>query len=416
MKLDIVMASDTLARAHRLQAMLSERLAGWDIRIGVLLIDNSGASIPANGGVDIFHRRRDWLPIHHSRNLCQRELQCRMLSRGSIGMVLDDDLVWTAQGKQFERHLADLKDAGCDMALVALTGDPPIPKEYTRASPLLDLLLHLADGGWRAATTPLPPALSLRAYLMRVNVVAQPAAGQIAHHDDYSFELDRFHRSRYHLPSDTDSLREFLVRLKLGRSTTRLVATPKRIEPASGRERGGATLVLNPQVLDVANSAVLASPLVGRRSDMVMALRAGQRGHRLMVVPPLLHHQREPPPSGRDQSKLRADILGYATVEAISTENTDCVQFHRLLEQRIARTRTILHHTGKMLRILQGLSTWMHSGNKSGIDELITSLRRETKHEDTQLAALDPDQITIAYRDWASPDHPAQRIHSITGL
>jgi len=147
---------------------------------------------------------------------------------------------------------------------------------------------------------------------------------------------------------------------------------------------------------------VVCPPLIGRRSDMVMALRARQRGYRLMVVPPLLHHHRRAPPHARDQHKLCADILGYATAESVAARQHNCDRFRQSLQHRIVRTRAILTHTGAMLNILRQVISSMHGTEAIEIGELINRLSRDTGRSECQLKTLDPERLTSSYRDWAT--------------
>lgn len=317
----------------RLHKSLIDKLPGWEIATEILLFDTgvmSAYKSALSPGMQVFHSESMPLPIVDSRNHCQRHLRGLMERHGGYGLVLDDDLVWTISQGDFNAHIDHLKMLRADMAFLGLEGDPPIPKEYTRACPLLDALLALR------VTNPRHPSLS------RFLDTVQLGDNRVehAHHDLYAFNKENYQPEIFRM-----DINDFIDRLSIGKATTRNPASPSSITAATGRERGGATLFLNPDVLSVENQALCLGDIVSRRSDMQMALRAKALGFKLFTTPPALVHHRQASHDATGPNKLIADMLGYAIVEQMQGHATLVDAFI----ERAAHTRWLLAQTNEML-------------------------------------------------------------------
>lgn len=335
----VVVAVDwnSIENVQRLSKSLQKHLPGYEIDIQALAYNapmafDEGHVCPS---FNIFDWIQGFLPIVNSRNRCQQHLQSIMTARGCLGMILDDDLVWHMEEASFDRILSTLKVRHSDMAFLGLDGDPPIPKEYSRACPVLDALLHLRKVGMLSRAT------SDR-YLVDVEVAAG-APPPFSHHDYYALKKQRFHAR----PFDFE-LNAFVHRLYRGQATTRKQQGISEVVDATGRERGGATLVLNPEVLSIPNRSLALGDYVSRRSDMVMALSAYKEGFQMHCTPPALTHVRGESFDSHDPAKLISDVLGVALVESMTRQS----DFNQELEARAEETITILSETNRMLALL----------------------------------------------------------------
>lgn len=124
-RIDVVIATASAAHVVRLIASLTHHLVGFDLRIHLLLFGAGqrelSQQIPSH--VKIFHRQSGYPDIAANRNLCQRYLQEQMLQNNSLGLVLDDDLVWTLSGIDWATLLQRLQSVNADMAFLGMAGD-----------------------------------------------------------------------------------------------------------------------------------------------------------------------------------------------------------------------------------------------------------------------------------------------------
>lgn len=342
-RIDIVVATASHTHVLRLIDSLTEHLVGFDLKVHILLFGQQQgfkAALPV--GVDVFHHQVDYADIATNRNRCQSYLQKQMRQRNSMGLVLDDDLVWTLSASDIRMLLQHLHSVGADMAFLGLAGDAPIPAEYTRAAPTLDMLLAIAQQSPQTLT------VELKKYYQGIQV-DDASAPEHWHHDYYSYNLTNFCNAPVDLKCVNWS--ELLHRLCLGKQTTRAVKQVTDIQPATGRERGGATLVLNPQVLDIPNTSIVLKGWTSRRSDMLMAMAAHHAGFRLFVTPAALRHEREVCFDSFSAHKLLGDLLGYALVEA-RQQLFDRVVFYQHLHRRTTRTLWLVEQTLSQLDLL----------------------------------------------------------------
>lgn len=332
--------------ANRLLKSIQQALPSFEVNASVLLF---GMAEPLNNDefcvpVDVIDSLNNFPPIVESRNICQSYLRHRMLETGGVGFILDDDLMWALPEYAFIALIDELLGKGCDMAFSALSGDSPIPKEYTRASPLLDVLMAINDHHID------DDVKSINEYVKGVGISSEGYSEVNAHHDFYSFKPEKFHR--YDVNLATLKWQGFIENLAKGKTTTRNIHIPRKIYPASGRERGGATIIFNPDVLLHKNDALRCLNFISRRSDMIMAQNAKNYNFKLFNTPPIFEHVRDEVFDSKDCKKLIGDILGYALVEAKSEIKYSRTYFEFHLSNRIEQTNLLLKETSKMLTLL----------------------------------------------------------------
>ncbi|WP_052748961.1 hypothetical protein [Arsukibacterium ikkense] len=350
MKLHVVFTTTSLTAANELIFSIQNTLIGWDLSFHALLIGAddvySGSAALHNAlPFNLIDCKKSFLSIHESRNICQVFLHKQMVAHGGLGIVLDDDLKWVMREADFSKLISDLIEQNCDMAFSALLGDSPIPKEYTRASPLLDVLLALSE----EKEVHLDSKVS--AFLQSVSVADTNTHHLLHwHHDYYSYRRDEFQPAC--LDVKAINWQEFFRALLVGKETTRPVRIRNDIFPATGRERGGATLIFNPAVLLIKNSAIVTHNMVSRRSDMLMGVSAKSRGFRLFNTAPLLKHERKESFDTHDIRKLTGDILGYALVETYCSNCCSYEVFSKHLSERLNRTEQIIKDTNLMLKLI----------------------------------------------------------------
>ncbi len=389
MRLHIVLATtDTHIAAPLIDSMF-EYLPNWNLSFHVLLIGQKYYSPPLpHHPIQIFHSTSDNLSIHTSRNLCQNHLRQTLMERGGVGLVLDDDLQWFLSEERFNQMVHELVENRCDMAFSALAGDPPIPKEYTRASALLDVLVNYS----RNCATPVYPELDQ--FLEQFTFLENSTdIAEWEHHDFYAFKKDGF--LPVHLETEHWNWLKFIEALWIGKKTTRPVKLPDRILPATGRERGGATLIFNPLVLQIKNTALHWNGWVSRRSDMLMAIAAYKQGYCLHQTPAMLMHNRVFTFDTQGTKKSVGDILGYALVENYSREKPDFQVFANMVSHRIQRTHEILMETNRMFSILP------HITNLS--ENCVTLIHQMVEENHTlieQIRNIDIEAIRPAYEQW----------------
>jgi hypothetical protein len=355
MRLDIVVASNALETVLRLHQSFS-CLDTIDIHCYVLLFDQKQDLLlkhPQPNNLHIFECHQRWLFIHESRNRCQKKLQQLMIQHSSIGMVLDDDKKWFCSQDNFLSLIKVLKEQNIDMAFCQDSGDAPIPAEYTRTSPLLDIILSLNQH------YPLEVSHQLSNYVAEVQCAPVTSITiKNAHHDFYSFTPEKFATITIEKTALADNLNHWLKAMLYGKSSTRSLENVKAIRKATGRERGGATLILNSNLLYFPNIAMTLPPLifgrenrVSRRSDMVMAMCCKQAGYKLAVAPSLLIHNRPLSKKKSEPNKLHGDILGYALVnylenryyfKAKQLEHPSFDYFYQTFIKRYQKTTVII--------------------------------------------------------------------------
>lgn len=353
--LTVVVAVDATAviRVIEQKASIERCLPGWLLSVEVLVFRLGSVPLSKSfeqPGLHVFHREQGELPIVYARNICQQHLHDLLRKRGGLGLVLDDDLLWTLPETGFEALLAQLASLDCGMALLGVTGDPPVPREYLRAAPLLDFLFH------RAVCQPTGPVLE---YLAPIETDA--VAPEEAHHDLYAFT----HLGFVPFSFDTD-MRDFFCRLYHGKTTTRRVTVTREVVEDPLARRGGATLILDPQVLAVPNKSVVLDDWVSRRSDMVMAITVAKCGYKIFQTPSALRHNRQPSFDSDSTAKLVTDVLGSAYVEHIRGVGPTA----DLAIYRSQKTRAIIVEATRMLTICRELVA-VSSYEKKYIDKII---------------------------------------------
>lgn len=399
MKLQTVVATMDLASVVPLVASMTESLPGWNISFHILAIGCQDQTVGPNiagldsENVNVFDTRSECPPIYETRNICQKHLLQQMTLHGGYGLVLDDDLRWTMPEVKFNTLLKELEGEQCDMAFSVLSGDPPIPKEYTRACSLVDVLLAYAREPRTADET-----AKLRNFLDQFTIFEQDITDvRFAHHDFYAYNKRQFSPVRLEL---TDlRWEDFFTALSVGKTTTRKIKTNDRIAPSKGRERGPATLVLNPAALKVQNTALVSNGWVSRRSDMLMAIQANNSGHRLCSTPAFLAHDRKLN-SGEDSTKkLIGDILGYALVESSMSDDCNFVTFFSKLTERMERTLEIIGDTNIMLTLFSGLLGELKADYEQ-CHGVIRRMLRENEKTIKELHRFDVRKTRSAFHLW----------------
>lgn len=375
--------------ANRLLKSIQEALPSFEVKASVLLfgmakpIEHFEFCIP----VDVIDCFTYYPAIVDSRNLCQLHLRHKMNETGCIGFILDDDLSWTMSEHVFITLIEQLKMKGCDMAFSALSGDSPIPKEYTRTSPLLDVLMAISDERFD------DEAVLINEYVGGIRTSNEGITD--AHHDFYSFKPREFYR--YDVKLGTIKWHDFIDRLTKGRTTTRNIQLATMITPASGRERGGATLILNADVLWCQNDSLRFLNLISRRSDMVMATETKNYNFKLFNTPPMLEHRRDETFDTHDCRKLMGDILGYALVESRDSTKYCQKRFEVNLSLRIEQTISLLIESSKMMKLL---GEWLIKHNHIGLEQnnKLNSMISENEITISELMSMDLGMASDSFK------------------
>ncbi len=389
--LHIVFATSEPKTANRMLKSINESLPNHILSIAALFI-GQGSAVDLSRfclPVTCIGTYKDYLSIAESRNLCQAYLQKAMRESGGLGLVLDDDLRWIMPETEFESLCEQLSSKGCGMAFSALTGDAPVPKEYTRASPLLDVLLDIRNNDSSPAVS------KIIDFIKGVNVVGEMSSEINCHHDYYAYDKNSFYKA----PISIESLEwnDFFNRLYVGRKTTRPILTPSKVTPATGRERGGATLIFNSSVLNYSNQTIQCGCFISRRSDMIMATSAKNGGYVLFNTPAVLSHNRSNSFDSHDSRKLIGDILGYALVESSSFGVYSAHKFSINLSNRLISTVAILQETSIMLILLRD---WLRErrNTNSEIEGIIKNMVLENSNTVLDIQSLDVTTALIAFK------------------
>ncbi|MEY8239233.1 MAG: hypothetical protein RPT25_02730 [Cycloclasticus sp.] len=399
--LHIVFATSEPEIANRMLKSIDEKLPNHILSVAALFIgrkstvDLSRFCLP----VTCIGTYKDYLSIAESRNLCQAYLQRAMRESGGLGLVLDDDLRWIMPETDFEILCEKLSNKGCDMAFSALTGDAPVPKEYTRASPLLDVLLEISINDTSPAVS------DIIDFIKGINVVGEVGSEINCHHDYYAYDKNAFYKA----PINIESLEwnDFFNRLYVGKKTTRPILTPSKVTPATGRERGGATLIFNSSVLSYANQTIQCGCFISRRSDMIMATSAKNCGYVLFNTPAVLSHNRSDSFDSHDSRKLIGDILGYALVESSNFGVYSGHQFSINLSKRLISTVEILQETSITLILLRD---WLRErrNTNSGIEGIIKKMVLENSKTVLDIQSLDVSKALVAF-NYFSDSYPSKK-------
>lgn len=378
--LNVVFTTTSLTESEPLISSMQSGLPDYTLHFAVLLIGQGDKELLSSSMLNphVIARYKDYLPIHESRNICQSYLQQSMRDNQGIGLIVDDDLIWNAAQSDFTRIVYELTETHCDMAFSALAGDAPIPKEYTRASTLLDLLLSIQEQQGLAINSPISHFCN---QISTTTVSSNDGINN--HHDYYSFTKSCFRR----VPVDINTVdwQSTVRRLSLGKSITRPVRGNPIITEATGRERGGATLILNPDVLNLKNYAMQCGDFTSRRSDMLMATDAKAAGFSLRNTPALLAHERQETFDSHDVRKLIGDILGYALVEAkIGLQRFSATTFRQSFSERVTRTQSVVQDTTTMLCTLSNWLIQNHLADRT----VVQAMKSMVQENEETLAAL----------------------------
>jgi hypothetical protein len=356
MKLNIVFCTANLPRAKGMVDSIQTILKNLQVNFSALVIGSTNRKhIQKNDSrINIFKISDKYLPIYKSRNICQSYLKKEMEIHGGIGLVLDDDLEWCMPENHFIELIQKLISLNCDMAFMAVSGDAPIPKEYVRASPLLDVLLEIKRHHNNKEIDKYLSQITSQNFILGEH-----------HHDFYSYQKTGFKAQAVSLKDFCFT--DFIKCLHTGKTTTRPPLHLNEITSATGRERGPATIIFDSSVLRFKNIAISHPPYYSRRSDMMMALQAKYHGYRLFNTPTVLKHNRQEEFDTHDPKKLIGDILGYALIESFNGRSCDFDKFILRSKHRRHKTLEIINDTSSMLMLL---ADWI-----DGLGKLTHSLR-----------------------------------------
>jgi hypothetical protein len=392
--LHIVFCTSEPETANRMLKSIDEKLPNHALSVAALFIgqdskvDLSRFCLP----ISCIDTYKGYPSIAESRNICQEYLQKAMRDSDGLGLVLDDDLCWVMQETEFEMLCDQLLSKGCDMAFSGLSGDAPVPKEYTRASPILDVLIEICSSASSPAVS------KIIDFMKAVNVEGDVGSEINCHHDYYAYDKKAFYKAFVNLESL--DWNDFFNRLYVGKKTTRLISTPEKITLATGRERGGATLIFNPTVLDYSNQSIQCGPFISRRSDMIMATSAKNSGYVIYNTPAVLSHNRSDSFDTHDSRKLMGDILGYALVESSNAGDYSAQLFSTYLSKRLLNTEVILEETSTMLLLLRDWLRERKSTNPE-IEENIKNIILENTRTSLDIKLLDVQKAILAFKGFS---------------
>lgn len=336
--LTIVVASnyEAFSNVRCLDKSIREHLPDWEVSTQALIYNAGDINFQCEDpNIRIFHTSSSHIPIVDSRNICQSHLRKIMNVKDCLGVVLDDDLVWQMPQQEFQKLVVELLSLKSDMVFLGLCGDPPIPKEYTRACAMLDALVRLEKDSNKL------PALSR--YISDIEFIPENTEEHY-HHDFYSFNKSRFHPMPFNMKLD-----DFIHKLYQGKLTTRPLIQKSSVKVATGRERGGATLIMDSDVLKFKNQSIKVDNYISRRSDMLMAVEAKENGFNLHSTPPVLIHCRSESFDSHDPSKLISDMLGYSYIEHIQHG----ADMYDVFLERFSRTLNIINETNRMFQVME---------------------------------------------------------------
>lgn len=341
----------SIQSAHRLYQSIKSCLSDFDVHFE-LLVYNTGAYSAAvierlnseEPGIQVFETVAEILPIVDSRNKCQQRLLQCLNESGGVGMVLDDDLLWQASNVQFSALLKSLRESSSDMAFLGMNGDAPVPREYVRAEPLLDMLLAIRDAGFLVS--------DIEQVLSRLELDQLQSRPIVYEEAYYSRVLTLPENSNNKIELNNFEFLDFLRHIYIGKATTRPAFVVDDITSANGLERGGATLFLNKDVLSIKNFAFSGAGLISRKSDVLMATEAYKKGFCLHLTPPVLLHCRGEAFDFNGSAKLVSDVFAYALVIA-SHHSFSAQVFKKALVSHIELTCMLIESTNLMLHVLK---------------------------------------------------------------
>ena len=357
------------------------------------------------------------LPIAPARTALQSYLYAFARGRpGSVVWILDDDmrldpLVIEEDGRlqrrpqAFAPLLRDLRRlhaaGGCDIAIGAYTGAPPLPFAATVRVQLVDLAASLR---WLASLDP-RAALPDRA----AENAALRSGRQDCHYDLSRNETDRLETPFWITPEfPGECAGEAFARI--ARAAPRILAGEQLFRPLAvaadadplaptggGLQRGGNTFVLDVEALRLApNPSPAVGGRPGRRSDMVWALLQERSfGRRVVSLPIALYHDRSGVEASMpDAGRIVDDIRGYAMFRALQDTPgmfasaggpgiepaADMLEpfverVHKFLEERLAAFRLSFHRIRGLARVLGRLAGdegawWRRDEYRSAADDL----------------------------------------------
>ena len=321
--------------------------------------------------------------IAESRALLHRFVAATSrLGEDTVAWILDDDMRLPKDLKLLVSDVQRARDAGHDVVIGSMLGDPPIPVAGAIRTQLVDLVHFLAGACVRKPDELLAPG-------------EQANAAWMQNRRDYYHDHPRTETDRLETPfmpvCNAPDLRRTL--LDVGQRALRILAGEQLFRPLQQFDgdplvravptvlRGGNTLVFD---LDLLRRAPNLSPRLGdrfaRRSDTLWAIHARYRmGKDVVGMPIALHHDRsDDAPRPLDYATWADDILGHAFARAYEDLLTKrpqpgpaltnaekqqiCADTRSYSEQRLALCRTgaqrILGLGQALRRILDQAPAW----------------------------------------------------------
>ena len=338
----------------------------------------------------------DHLSIAQSRTILQKHLAVAMRDLpGSIGWVLDDDMVLDARSSALIPWLPQFREAGTDVLLGVYEGDSPNPGPNGLRVQLVDLLHNLES------LSVLPPGAVLPDRCDENQALRKA-------YPDYYYDLSRKHRG--HLESafwierepawgDAGSARAALTAASVGILAGVGVTRPLRssvpsspvVEMQQSVNRGGHTFIFSAETLsDVPNITIRLDARDARRSDMIWAvINRHHRGRSVQQTGfPIQHSRSLSSVAELSVTKVVGEVLGSALyagltdffrgravhilefsseeLQAIS-DATFAYRDQRLLLLRenwfrirgLTRALARFNHAGELSELLKPLADWV---------------------------------------------------------
>ncbi len=321
--------------------------------------------------------------IAESRTLLHRFVAATSrMGEDTVAWILDDDMRLPKDLKLLVSDIQRARDAGHDVVIGSMLGDPPIPVAGSIRTQLVDLVHFLAGACVRESTEQLPPGEQVNVPWMRER--------RDYYHDHPRTETDRLETPFMPVCNEPDLKRTLL---HVGRRCLRILAGEQLFRPLQQFDgdplerarptvlRGGNTLVFD---LDLLRRAPNLSPKLGsrhvRRSDTLWAVHAQYRlGASVVGMPIALHHDRSDDIARPlDYANWADDILGHAFARAyedllqqrgdartaltVEEKQTICAATRRYCEQRLALCRIgaqrIIGLGQALCRMLDRAPTW----------------------------------------------------------
>jgi len=335
------------------------------------------------------------LDIVLTRSILQKYLGELMKTHpGSIGWILDDDMVITTRTTALISWLPEFREAGVDVLLGTFEGDSPNPCPNGLRVQLVDLL-HNLERVHHSAIRNWPE-------LEEENCVLRMAF------PDYYYDLSRKHHGHLETPfwvniSETNTPREspitqspaILSGVCLTRPLQNALPQHPIEESFASCNRGGNTVIFNWKALaETPNLAIRFGNNNSRRSDMIWALinkyRNGMKIQRVNF--PIYHTREHTTQSELDRLKVVGEVFGSALYAGFSEflNDTKHHSFSFSAEELEKIASLTLHYINQ--RLLKLHENWFR------IQGLINALAKYNMNEELKT-------LLRPLRDWVDNDN-----------